>query len=64
MKKDDIFIGMLCASSKGTGVVSWVDEDTKNVYMSDLGGTLHYKVDIDDIDCWVEEDILNQGTTK
>ena len=60
MKKDELFIGMLCASAKGTGVISWVDEKAQNIYMTDLPGKQHYKVNFDDIDCWLEEELENK----
>lgn len=66
MNKDKVYIGMLCSCSKGTGVVEWVDETVKHVYLSDIAelatNDCHpFKVKIDDIDMWVDNPSL---TTK
>ena len=64
MKKDDLFIGMLCSCSKGTGVISWVDESANHVYLSDVStqphhASQHYKVKIDEIDLWLDKTMIN-----
>lgn len=69
MKKDDVYIGMLCSCSKGTGIVEWVDETAKHVYLSDISelatNNCHpYKVEIDDIDSWVDNSTMTMVTLK
>lgn len=47
---DDLYIGMLCDSPKGTGVISWVDSDSRYIYMRDLPSDKHHKVNMEDLE--------------
>ena len=50
INSDDLYIGMLCDSPKGTGVISWVDSDARYIYMTDMPGEQHFKVNMEDLD--------------
>ncbi len=50
MTKDKLYIGMLCGGPQGTGVISWVDSNARYIYMTDLPGVQHYKVQLEDLD--------------
>ncbi|MFT4924658.1 MAG: hypothetical protein ACI8WB_000741 [Phenylobacterium sp.] len=54
INKDELYIGMLCESPQGTGVISWVDSDSRYIYMTDLAYGEHYKVDFEDFNVYVE----------
>ena len=47
---DDLYIGMLCESPKGTGVISWVDSDARYVYATGIPGNEYYKVEMEDLE--------------
>lgn len=47
---DDLYIGMLCDSPKGTGIISWVGSNSRYIYMTDLPGKQHFKVNIEDLE--------------
>ncbi len=49
MNAGDLFIGMLCDSPQGTGVISWVDENNRYVYARGIPGDQHFKVKMEDI---------------
>lgn len=50
INSDDLYIGMLCESPQGTGVISWVDSDARYIYMTDMPGSSHYKVNMEDLE--------------
>ena len=50
MNKDELYIGMLCYCPDGTGVVSWVDEYARYVYVSDISGEHFYRLSVNELD--------------
>lgn len=49
MKLNEIHIGMKCGSKKGSGTVTWIDESTNTVYMSDTENNNSFDVLFDEI---------------
>lgn len=49
MEFSDIHIGMKCDSSKGCGTVTWVDNSTRRVYLSDIQNNNNFDVSFDDL---------------
>ncbi|NMP15904.1 MULTISPECIES: hypothetical protein [unclassified Thalassotalea] len=49
MDIDNIKVGMICTSRKGSGRVSWVDGATQTVYMTDLMDNNSIQVGIEEI---------------
>lgn len=49
INKDQLYIGKLCDSPLGTGVICWVDDNARYIYMSDMQGQQHHKVNFDEL---------------
>lgn len=49
MEFNDIHIGMMCGSKKGSGTVTWIDGSTKTVYMSDVQNNHSFEVPFEEI---------------
>ena len=49
MEIDDIKIGMLCNSHKGSGKVTWVDAATQTIYLTDLADNHQFDVRLEEL---------------
>ena len=49
MQFNDIEIGMKCGSKKGSGTVTWIDDSTRTIYMSDSTDNNNFEVSFDDL---------------
>lgn len=49
MQFNDIHVGMICGSKKGSGTVTWIDGSTRRIYMADTGNNNNFEVDFDEI---------------
>jgi len=49
MEFQDIHIGMMCGSKKGSGTVTWVDGSTRTVYISDVANNNSFEVGFEEI---------------
>lgn len=49
MNVQDLHIGMLCNTKKGSGTVAWVDAESRAVHMTDVSDNHHFEVTFEDI---------------
>lgn len=49
MEFQDIHIGMKCGSTKGSGTVTWVDDSTRTIYLTNLKDNNNLVVPFEDI---------------
>ena len=49
MEFHDIHIGMICGSTKGSGTVTWVDDATRTIYLTNLKDNNNIIVPFDEI---------------
>lgn len=49
MELNDIHIGMICGSKKGSGTVTWVDGSTQKVYLTDTYNNNTFEVEFSEI---------------
>lgn len=48
MELNDIHIGMICGSKKGSGTVTCIDNSTQKIYLSDYNNN-NFEIDLDEI---------------
>lgn len=48
MEFNDIHIGMICGSKKGSGTVTCIDSSTKIIYMADCNDN-NFEIDFDEL---------------
>ena len=49
MEFNDIHIGMLCGSKKGSGTITWIDNSTRTIYMANSKNNHSFEVNIEEI---------------
>lgn len=49
MQFNDIEIGMKCGSKKGSGTVTWIDDSTQTIYMSDTADNNNFEVSFEEL---------------
>ena len=49
MEFNDIHIGMMCGSKKGSGTVTWIDGSTRTIYMADTANNHNIEVNFEEI---------------
>lgn len=49
MQFNDIHIGMICGSKKGSGIVTWIDGSTRRIYMANTDNNHSFEVEFEEI---------------
>ncbi|TPH17332.1 hypothetical protein [Litorilituus lipolyticus] len=49
MEFSEIHIGMKCGSKKGSGTVTWIDDSTRTIYLSNTQNNNDFEVNFNDI---------------
>ncbi|WP_026317943.1 hypothetical protein [Algicola sagamiensis] len=49
MNIQDVNIGLLCNSKKGSGKVAWIQADTRHQHMTDVSDNHHFEDPIEDV---------------
>lgn len=49
MQFNDVHIGMICGSKKGSGTVTWIDGSTKTIYMADSHNNNNFEVEFEEL---------------
>jgi hypothetical protein len=49
MQFNDIHIGMMCGSKKGSGTVTWIDGSTRTIYMANIDDNNNFEVNFEEL---------------
>ena len=49
MEFNDVHIGMICGSKKGSGTVTWKDSSTRTIYMADTKNNNNFEVNVEEL---------------